>query len=85
MRFNKSMLILLSAALAQAAPQIVDPNTEPTGVAEAPDGGVGIYQGNIPFDGLTGAVSISLSRGGVVFATVNGPAITTDCSTTTKT
>ncbi|KAF3360637.1 hypothetical protein VdG1_01597 [Verticillium dahliae VDG1] len=42
-----------------------------------PDGGVGIYHGSVPFNGATGEVVVTLSRGGL---SVKGPAITTDCS-----
>lgn len=42
-----------------------------------PDGGVGIYHGSVPFNGATGQVVVSLSRGGM---SVSGAAITTDCS-----
>ncbi|CRK37986.1 hypothetical protein BN1708_007593 [Verticillium longisporum] len=42
-----------------------------------PDGGVGIYHGSVPFNGATGEVVVTLSKGGL---SVKGPAITTDCS-----
>lgn len=42
-----------------------------------PEGGIGLYHGSVPFNGATGNVVVSLSRGGL---SVKGADITTDCS-----
>lgn len=55
------------------------------GVAQAgkwlskPDGGIGIYHGQVPFNGHTGSVSITLSRKGTTLATNTGRDITAAC------
>jgi hypothetical protein len=47
------------------------------GWAKTPDGGIGIYHGNVSMNGLTGAVTVTLSRGG---AAITGAPITTACT-----
>ncbi|KAI0391548.1 carbohydrate-binding module family 24 protein [Xylariaceae sp. FL0594] len=45
-----------------------------------PAGGSGIYHGSVPFNGKTGAVTVTISRNGNAIATVNGASITTACT-----
>ncbi|RDW92917.1 uncharacterized protein DSM5745_00239 [Aspergillus mulundensis] len=46
-----------------------------------PDGGIGLYHGSVPFNGV-GDVVITLSRGGAVIAEISGgPAISNTCTT----
>ncbi|KAK3296406.1 glycosyl hydrolase family 71-domain-containing protein, partial [Chaetomium fimeti] len=47
---------------------------------DTPDGGAGLYHGNVPFNDRTGPVTVSLSRGGTVFATSSGESITSSCT-----
>jgi hypothetical protein len=47
------------------------------GWAQTPFDGIGMYHGNVSMNGLTGAVTITLSRGG---ATITGTPITTACT-----
>ncbi|KAJ5605270.1 carbohydrate-binding module family 24 protein [Penicillium lagena] len=42
-------------------------------------GGVGVYHGSVPFNGLLGEVTITLSRGGETIMSIEGPAITDTC------
>lgn len=44
-----------------------------------PDGEVGVYHGSVPFNGATGQVVVTLSRGGPSSIVVTGASITTDC------
>ncbi|RAL02542.1 glycoside hydrolase family 71 protein, partial [Aspergillus ibericus CBS 121593] len=44
-----------------------------------PDGGRGIYYGNLPMDNRTGEVVVTLSRNGRLVAQMNGESITTNC------
>ncbi|KAI1162698.1 carbohydrate-binding module family 24 protein [Nemania serpens] len=44
-----------------------------------PAGGSGIYHGSVPFNGRTGNVVVTISRGGANVAQVNGASITTAC------
>ncbi|OHW95291.1 alpha-glucanase [Colletotrichum incanum] len=48
----------------------------------APDGGVGLYHGSVPFNGRTGMVRVEINPVGdrnTIIAVVTGPSITTDC------
>lgn len=44
-----------------------------------PEGGIGLYHGSLPFNGNTGAVTVTLSRGSSQIARVTGKDITTNC------
>ncbi|KAK3317119.1 glycosyl hydrolase family 71-domain-containing protein [Cercophora scortea] len=48
--------------------------------SDTPDGEIGLYHGNVSFNGRTGPVAVSLSRNGAVFATESGTPITTACT-----
>lgn len=49
---------------------------------ETAPGGQGLYHGSVPFDGRTGEVVVTVSRGGSTVAEMRGEAITTDCTRT---
>lgn len=44
-----------------------------------PAGGAGIYHGSVPFNGATGEVVVTVSRGGNTVSEVRGASITTNC------
>ncbi|OJJ42117.1 hypothetical protein ASPZODRAFT_77659 [Penicilliopsis zonata CBS 506.65] len=74
--------IMYSALLGSTADVTVTVgDTELTGAwTSTPDGGIGIYHGSVSFSGLTGDVTVVLSRDGASLATVAGKAITSDCT-----
>ncbi|OJJ69780.1 hypothetical protein ASPBRDRAFT_97292, partial [Aspergillus brasiliensis CBS 101740] len=45
--------------------------------SDAPDGGIGIYRGSVPFNGNTGQVVVTISRNGAVIASMEGESIDT--------
>ncbi|RLL93056.1 hypothetical protein CFD26_100639 [Aspergillus turcosus] len=45
-----------------------------------PSGGIGIYHGSVSFAGHSGAVEVTISRGGSTIATVNGQSISAGCA-----
>ncbi|KAE8315357.1 glycosyl hydrolase family 71-domain-containing protein [Aspergillus transmontanensis] len=45
--------------------------------SDAPDGGIGIYHGSVPFNENTGQVIVKISRNGAVIASMEGDSITT--------
>lgn len=48
--------------------------------SDTPDGGSGLYHGNVSFSGRTGPVQITLSRGGKILASATGTPISSACS-----
>ncbi|KAK0666621.1 family 71 putative glycoside hydrolase [Cercophora samala] len=48
--------------------------------SDTPDGGSGLYHGNVSFNGHTGPVQITLSRGGKTIASGSGAPISSACS-----
>lgn len=45
-----------------------------------PSDGVGLYRGSVPFNGRTGAVTITIARSGAQILSASGDAISTSCN-----
>lgn len=73
--------VFYSALLASAADVTVsfDGSSQSGTWSNVPTDGIGIYHGSVPFNGRTGNVVITLSRGGSVIAQINEQPITTNC------
>lgn len=54
--------------------------SQTVGWAQGPFDDIGLFHGNVSFNGNTGPVTIQLSRNGVVLATINGIDITNSCT-----
>ncbi|KAK9241814.1 glycosyl hydrolase family 71-domain-containing protein [Lipomyces tetrasporus] len=74
--------VFYSALLASSATVTVSiGGVVQTGTWEnAPDGGIGIYHGSVPFNGDTGKVIVTISRSGTTIAQIVGQSITTSCT-----
>ncbi|PYH43499.1 glycoside hydrolase family 71 protein [Aspergillus saccharolyticus JOP 1030-1] len=76
--------IFYSALLASEAEVSVSVGAADLGASwtSTPSGNVGIYHGSVSFTGHSGAVTITISRGGTTIATLQGQSISAGCAAT---